>query len=44
MLTRPNQRVLHWIDEAAFFQVAVPQGKGFFGGLTNLHMKAEVTQ
>lgn len=39
-----NQRVLHWIDEAAFFQVAVPQGKGFFGGLTNLHIKAEVTQ
>lgn len=43
-LSYRNQRVLHWIDEAAFFQVAVPQGKGFFGGLTNLHMKAEVTQ
>lgn len=43
-LSYRNQRVLHWIDEAAFFQVAVPQGKGFFGGLTNLHIKAEVTQ
>lgn len=43
-LSYRNQRVLHWVDEAAFFQVAVPQGKGFFGGVTNLHMKAEVTQ
>ncbi len=43
-LSYRNQRVLHWIDEAAFFQVAVPNGKGFFGGLANLHMKAEVSQ
>jgi lipopolysaccharide transport system ATP-binding protein len=36
-----NQRILHWMDEAAFFQTAVDRDKSFFGGLVNLEMKAE---
>lgn len=44
--TYMNQRVIHWKDEAAFFQVAVvrqpaPEPKDqFFGGLVNLQIKA----
>lgn len=35
-----NQRILHWVDEAAFFQVTVDREKNFFGGLVDLGMKA----
>lgn len=36
-----NQRLLHWRDEAAFFQVVVDQGGRFFGGAFDLRMRAE---
>jgi len=35
-----NQRLLHWRDEAAFFQVTVPPDAGFFGGAFDLRMRA----
>lgn len=35
-----SQRMLHWVDEAAFFQVAMKRDEYFFGGVTDLKMKA----
>ena len=35
-----NQRMLHWRDEAAFFQVLMKRQEYFFGGLIDLKMKA----
>ena len=35
-----SQRMLHWIDEAAFFQVLMKQDEYFFGGVVDLQMKA----
>ena len=35
-----NQRVLHWIDEAAFFQVEMNEREYFFGGINDMAMKA----
>jgi lipopolysaccharide transport system ATP-binding protein len=35
-----NQRLQHWRDEAAFFQVLVPPDAGFFGGAFDLRMRA----
>lgn len=34
------QRILHWKDEAAFFQVLMRKNEYFFGGLTDLCMTA----
>lgn len=36
-----SQRILHWKDEAAFFHVQVLRDSYFFGGLTDLKMKAK---
>jgi len=36
-----SQRILHWLDEAAFFQVVMKRDEHFFGGVTDLMMKAE---
>lgn len=35
-----DQRMLHWVDEAAFFQVIVHQDVYFFGGVCDLQMTA----
>lgn len=35
-----SQRQLHWVDEAAFFQVLVKRDESFFGGLVDLSMTA----
>lgn len=35
-----RQKILHWRDEAAFFQVAVRKDTYFFGGVADLRMKA----
>jgi lipopolysaccharide transport system ATP-binding protein len=35
-----NQRILHWRDEAAFFQVLMKRQEYFFGGLVDLKMSA----
>jgi lipopolysaccharide transport system ATP-binding protein len=35
-----NQRILHWRDEAAFFQVLVKREEYFFGGVIDLRMSA----
>lgn len=35
-----NQRMLHWMDEAAFFQVMMKRDEYFFGGIIDLGMKA----
>jgi len=35
-----EQRILHWKDEAAFFQVLIRQKEYFFGGTTDLRMVA----
>ncbi len=35
-----GQRILHWIDEAAFFQVLIKQDQYFFGGVVDMQMKA----
>jgi lipopolysaccharide transport system ATP-binding protein len=35
-----SQRILHWVDEAAFFQVAVKRHEYFFGGVVDLGMSA----
>lgn len=37
-----NHRTLHWIDEAAFFEVKVAREEYFFGGICDLRMRAEV--
>lgn len=34
------QTQLHWVDEAAFFQVVNHESKAFFGGLVDLNIKA----
>ncbi len=34
------QRILRWVDEAAFFQVAVTRDEYFFGGVVDLKMHA----
>lgn len=36
-----EQRILHWKDEAAFFQVLMRQKEYFFGGTTDLRMLAK---
>jgi lipopolysaccharide transport system ATP-binding protein len=35
------QRILHWVDEAAFFHVAIKREENFFGGVFDLEMKAD---
>lgn len=35
-----SQRILHWVDEAAFFQVLMRREEYFFGGVTDLKMSA----
>jgi len=35
-----NQTMLHWLDEAAFFQVLVRRDENFFGGAIDLGMRA----
>jgi lipopolysaccharide transport system ATP-binding protein len=35
-----SQRMLHWIDEAAFFQVSIKRDEYFFGGAVDLKMSA----
>lgn len=35
------QRILHWLDEACFFQVVMRRDEYFFGGFVDLRMKAE---
>jgi lipopolysaccharide transport system ATP-binding protein len=37
-----SQRMLHWRDEAAFFQVQVATHEYFFGGMCDLRMRAYV--
>jgi lipopolysaccharide transport system ATP-binding protein len=43
MQTYGAQRILHWKDEAAFFQVMVSQKDYFFGGVTDMQMKAHIS-
>jgi lipopolysaccharide transport system ATP-binding protein len=35
-----SQRILHWMDEAAFFQVLIKREEYFFGGVVDLKMQA----
>ncbi len=35
-----SQRMLHWMDEAAFFQVSIKRDEYFFGGVVDLRMSA----
>ena len=35
-----SQRMLHWVDEAAFFQVLMKKDEYFFGGATDMRMTA----
>lgn len=35
-----NQRILYWLDEAAFFQVLMRREDYFFGGIVDLKMRA----
>ena len=35
-----GQRMLHWMDEAAFFQVSMRRDENFFGGVVDLGMTA----
>ncbi|WP_313623691.1 ABC transporter ATP-binding protein [Achromobacter sp.] len=35
-----GQRMLHWIDEAAFFQILMNRDENFFGGVADLRMNA----
>lgn len=35
-----SQRMLHWVDEAAFFQVSMKRDEYFFGGMVDLRMSA----
>lgn len=37
-----RQRILHWRDEAAFFQVVINKQQYFFGGVADLRMRARV--
>jgi len=37
-----DQHMLHWVDEAAFFQVIIHQDEYFFGGVSDLQMAAAV--
>ncbi|MBS0197418.1 MAG: ABC transporter ATP-binding protein [Planctomycetes bacterium] len=37
-----DQNMLHWIDEAAFFQVVIHQDDYFFGGAIDLQMRASL--
>lgn len=34
------QRILHWVDEAAFFQILMKREEYFFGGVADLKMRA----
>ena len=36
------QRILHWRDEAAFFQVLMVRQEYFFGGACDMRMTARV--
>jgi lipopolysaccharide transport system ATP-binding protein len=36
-----SQRMLHWVDEAAFFQVSMKRDEYFFGGVVDLGMVAK---
>ena len=36
-----SQRMLHWVDEAAFFQVSTRHSEYFFGGIVDLKMTAK---
>lgn len=36
-----SQRMLHWVDEAAFFQVSMRRDEHFFGGAVDLLMRAQ---
>lgn len=36
-----GQRILQWLDEAAFFQVLMKKEEYFFGGVVDLQMKAD---
>lgn len=36
-----SQRMLHWIDEAAFFQVLMERNVRLFSGVTDLAMRAK---
>jgi lipopolysaccharide transport system ATP-binding protein len=35
-----SQRTIHWVDEAAFFQVLMRRDEHFFGGVVDLRMEA----
>ena len=35
-----SQRMLHWVDEAAFFHVSIKRDEYFFGGVVDLRMSA----
>lgn len=35
-----TQKILHWVDEAAFFQSVVNREENFFGGISDLEMNA----
>jgi lipopolysaccharide transport system ATP-binding protein len=35
-----SQRILHWVDEAAFFQVLMKNDEYFFGGVVDMKMRA----
>lgn len=35
-----SQRMLHWLDEAAFFKVCIKREEHFFGGVADLRMSA----
>lgn len=37
-----NQHILHWRDEAAFFQVSMSVSEYFFGGVTDMRMTARL--
>lgn len=39
-----SQRQLHWVDEAAFFQVLMRNDEHFFGGVADLRMRARWRQ
>jgi lipopolysaccharide transport system ATP-binding protein len=36
-----EQRILHWKDEAAFFQISQRRDEYFFGGICDLNMRAD---
>lgn len=39
-----DERMLHWLDEAAFFTVRVAKDEYYFGGIADLRMEAHVTR